>query len=82
MADNAFTDAIRGVAAFRGRCETINADCNAFRGQVAAATARLGAGVAQLPGITQRIADNVHFLRGQIVALKTAAQAAKRGLIS
>ena len=82
MADAEFTQAVQGITDFRGRCETINADCNAFRNAVELETARLARVVGALPGVTQTIADNVQFLRGQLAACKAAAQGARSGLIS
>ena len=74
MADAEFTQAVQGITDFRGRCETINADCNAFRNAVELETARLARVVGALPGVTQTIADNVQFLRGQLAACKAAAR--------
>ena len=82
MADAEFTQAVQGITDFRGRCETINADCNAFRNAVELETARLARVVGALPGVTQTIADNVQFLRGQLAACKAAAVGARSGLIS
>ena len=82
MADAEFTQAVQGITDFRGRCETINADCNAFRDAVEMETARLARVVGALPGVTQTIADNVQFLRGQLAACKAAARGARSGLIS
>lgn len=82
MADAEFTQAVQGITDFRGRCETINADCNAFRNAVELETARLARVVGALPGVTQTIADNVQFLRGQLAACKAAARGARSGLIS
>ena len=82
MADAEFTQAVQGITDFRGRCETINADCNAFRNAVEMETARLARVVGALPGVTQTIADNVQFLRGQLAACKAAARGARSGLIS
>jgi len=82
MADAEFTQAVQGITDFRGRCETINADCNAFRNAVELETARLARVVGALPGVTQTIADNVQFLRGQVAACKAAREAARSGLIS
>ena len=82
MADAEFTQAVQGITDFRGRCETINADCNAFRNAVEMETARLARVVGALPGVTQTIADNVQFLRGQLAACKAAAVGARSGLIS
>ena len=82
MAEAEFTQAVQGITDFRGRCETINADCNAFRDAVEMETARLARVVGALPGVTQTIADNVQFLRGQLAACKAAARGARSGLIS
>ena len=82
MADAEFTQAVQGITDFRGRCETINADCNAFRGAVELETARLARVVGALPDVAQTIATNVQFLRGQLAACKAAARGARSGLIS
>ena len=82
MADAEFTQAVQGITDFRGRCETINADCNAFRGAVELETARLARVVGALPDVAQTIATNVQFLRGQLAACKAAAVGARSGLIS
>lgn len=82
MADAEFTQAVQGITDFRGRCETINADCNAFRNAVELEAARLERGVGALPALIRVIADNIQFLRGQLGACQAAAAGAQRGLIT
>ena len=81
MADE-FTQAVQGITDFRGRCETINADCNAFRNAVELETVRLARVVGALPDVAETIATNVQFLRVQLAACKAAAVGARSGLIS
>ena len=82
MAENDFAQAVAGITELRGRCETIQNDCNAFRGAVELETARLARVVGALPDVAQTIATNVQFLRGQLAACKAAAAGARSGLIS
>ena len=82
MADAEFTQAIQGINDFRGRCETINTDCNAFRNAVEMEAARLERGVGALPALIRVIADNIQFLRVQLGGCQAAARGARSGEIS
>ena len=82
MAEQDYIQAIQGVTGFRGRCEIVAADCNAFRNAVELQADRLARGVGALPDLIRIIADNVQFLRVQLGACQAAAKGAERGLIS